>query len=863
MRRSQRTPKKPKKYLESSSDSKPNQTSPETPKAVAAKSRAEVALKHGKTHTEGGRDLHSKTHTGQKAACLRSNTEPKIVSNRGRRGTPTKAHPQTDMKKEVKKEVGFTSHDKADSPACNKNANTRSKHMHTRGDGPKKAAQSKAGPEPGTQLKVGQGEVKVEMVQCSTQTTDVGGQDCATQTELTSEGDLVAVHRLHPHMEVYIPVISDTGVKSLRRVKLMEADGIVYVADGMVSGVGATDKAQDVDRESKSSSGATEKDSKPLKTEGDGCSVSDTAQQLLLLGQSVTKPDLDQSATAVAEPSDNMSTGEPEVDDTEDTKEESTIDGGSGNHLYDEVKVENSNLALPVENGSKGLDKPVECPDCHRKFMTTKSMKNHQKIRCQKRAKGDRPYVCEKCGKGCITKDDLRKHGLTHEKVKVEESSSDEDDEEDNYDKDVKENAQTISCKTCGKAYKSEERLKKHERKHLEQKPYSCEMCPKTFKLKAALKNHMKSHDKSNPLDCDVCGKTFANAGCLKAHAGLHHEERPFQCGICGKGAGSLSNMKKHMLVHTRDRPFTCSYCGKAFQRKPALREHERIHTGEKPFQCTVCGKSFTLNNTLKMHMMRHNGERPYKCDICGKGFLNSFILRDHYRTHTGEKPYPCPVCQKMFTTKANLGAHVKLHSGQRPFSCSLCGKAFTSKAKMKMHEDSHSGKIQHHCPVCKKGFVRKDSLFSHLRVHRTDKTPSLCSVCGNKYSSPAALRVHFKKHLDIKPFECNICGKAFTRSDVWKKHLEWHMKHLDDIPGGQLEIIELAPDQEDVQIVVEEDVHIVVDQQDAEGKVEYVEIPLSELEQHQNAAIALAQHDGNTEVIVTEMVQDGAEVTL
>jgi uncharacterized Zn-finger protein len=50
------------------------------------------------------------------------------------------------------------------------------------------------------------------------------------------------------------------------------------------------------------------------------------------------------------------------------------------------------------------------------------------------------------------------------------------------------------------------------------------------------------------------------------------------------------------------------------------------------------------------------------------------------------------------------------------------------------------------------------------------------CPICGRKFQSPSAVRVHMRIHTGERPYECNNCRKRFTRKGHLKSHMLVHL---------------------------------------------------------------------------------------
>ncbi|KAJ1368807.1 hypothetical protein KIN20_030138 [Parelaphostrongylus tenuis] len=139
------------------------------------------------------------------------------------------------------------------------------------------------------------------------------------------------------------------------------------------------------------------------------------------------------------------------------------------------------------------------------------------------------PMNCEECGKRFATIFKLRKHfSIRH----IEEPR--------------------YSCGQCGQKFVNQKGLNRHDRlvhqRILHMCPY--EGCDRPgYKCPKALKFHIRSvHTKVRPHVCETCGKAFITPTRLKKHTQTHSSERKFNC-ICGAKFRRTFNLKKHQQL--------------------------------------------------------------------------------------------------------------------------------------------------------------------------------------------------------------------------------------------------------------------------------------------------------------------------
>ncbi|XP_073459729.1 telomere zinc finger-associated protein isoform X2 [Aquarana catesbeiana] len=324
----------------------------------------------------------------------------------------------------------------------------------------------------------------------------------------------------------------------------------------------------------------------------------------------------------------------------------------------------------------KNANAPVECPICHKKFLSKYYLKVHNR-----KHTGEKPFECTKCGKSYFRKENLLEHEARNCMSRTE---------------------QVFSCTSCHEVFKRRMELRLHMVTHTGDMPYKCSTCPQQFMQKKHLQSHMiKMHGEPKPHACPTCGKCFFTRTELRLHEAFKHRgEKLFVCEECGHRASSRSGLQMHIKAkHRNERPFVCEFCHHAFTQKTNLNMHLKTHTGEKPFQCHLCGKTFRTQASLHKHNRTHTGERPFSCEYCDQRFTDKTPLLRHVASrHQEGRPYFCQVCGKTFKASEQLRVHVARHRGVRKFECTECGYKFTRQAHLRRHMEIHN-RIENYNP--------------------------------------------------------------------------------------------------------------------------------------------------------------------
>lgn len=116
-----------------------------------------------------------------------------------------------------------------------------------------------------------------------------------------------------------------------------------------------------------------------------------------------------------------------------------------------------------------------------------------------------------------------------------------------------------------------------------------CETCGKGFRSNAALIRHNYTHTKTSSYRCQVpeCGKFFPTKFKLKEHSLRHEQIKKFSCSICGLRKTTNHELNVHMRNQNKDVAYPCPVvqCSAVFTQSTNMKRHIKVvHEGEKKF---------------------------------------------------------------------------------------------------------------------------------------------------------------------------------------------------------------------------------------------------------------------------------------
>ncbi|KAF2902823.1 hypothetical protein ILUMI_03359 [Ignelater luminosus] len=175
-------------------------------------------------------------------------------------------------------------------------------------------------------------------------------------------------------------------------------------------------------------------------------------------------------------------------------------------------KENNLNFTAPKLETHKNRNLPHHCKhlDCDKKFATVTKLKNHIKL------KHDKKFVaiCSICNIGFIKISDYKSHKISHSTEKK------------------------FNCTKCEKSYKTLSNLNYHMKFHNDQLPFICDICNKGFMRKEYLESHknldahLKYHEGGiKKKVCNTCNKSITTG--FEEHLRTHSNLKEFECELC------------------------------------------------------------------------------------------------------------------------------------------------------------------------------------------------------------------------------------------------------------------------------------------------------------------------------------------
>ncbi|KAK7082332.1 hypothetical protein SK128_026726 [Halocaridina rubra] len=304
----------------------------------------------------------------------------------------------------------------------------------------------------------------------------------------------------------------------------------------------------------------------------------------------------------------------------------------------------------------KSLHYVCNVSSCGEKFSGSDQLDTHMKLHL-----GVKPFVCNCCGKVCLTESKLKAHEATHANDGV---------------KPV--------CDVCQRSFSSRSSLNKHKKMLHKPKPHICPQCNFGLEERKYLVIHAKrAHNLDLPLEMESINLLDADADNTNASSQEpstdNHNEKSKESLLYDSHSTSLNFGTHDILVENLPKN-----CSDVFKRETGTENSAKVDL-LAPIKCSQCTSTFPSQTYLQQHMAVHESEKLFSCLCCCLKFSNEKDLTCHMKSHSfgnetnfpsyispnqckdskiGEK-YACVPCKKYF---ANLGS-LKRHQSKDHYS--------------------------------------------------------------------------------------------------------------------------------------------------------------------------------------------------
>ncbi|XP_077383751.1 uncharacterized protein LOC144022647 isoform X2 [Festucalex cinctus] len=478
-----------------------------------------------------------------------------------------------------------------------------------------------------------------------------------------------------------------------------------------------------------------------------------------------------------------------------------------------------------VQEGSRTM---LKCAICSRTYKFMSQYIIHQRIHT-----GERPFKCPECKRGFSKKSNLNLHLKTHIKNKEELVFLSNDKYLSPMKMPTKKQDKHLSPMKVPTKKPEQEVLKlSQDDSHVETLPTAsapekseskvCQYCGKSFRFQSALTRHERVHTREKPYKCHICGKAFGQLYFLRVHELTHWSVKRYNCSRCKKSFGHYSNARKHTCrplgssfqTHN-SKPsltYTCHICRDVLDNLPKFNNHMLDHIGTKLYHCLYCDKLFGVMSEFKAHCSMCHREKDgsyigvkeeermsvveYTVSahrLSSEQNFNSPPRGGRFDTHKQNyKKNSTKLFQPTVTQTHTLSHFVsKLNkldnrSDPRSYLCPSCGRLFRHMGRLRAHMLTHAPHQSYTCSSCGKTLQNWTKLWRHQRVHRQRRGRFTCALCGKGFRFVQSYKKHMSEHPGFRwiqskpktvflPYHCDRCSSRFKTLDLLFSHQLCH----------------------------------------------------------------------------------------
>ncbi|XP_058800947.1 protein PFC0760c-like isoform X2 [Phymastichus coffea] len=361
---------------------------------------------------------------------------------------------------------------------------------------------------------------------------------------------------------------------------------------------------------------------------------------------------------------------------------------------------------------------------------------------------------------------------------------------------DCSSDLMTAICQLCRKQYMLSTKIAVHVQGNcIFSGRIKCRDCEFVSSSRYHLQEHIiRKHIYLAPEDyytCRLgCGKSFRVQDALKKHERICIKEADLNCRFCDYKTKHRSAMKMHLQQHilhkklTIDNDGTVQVCG--LQDRSETEDDDRDLITEQQIRSVIRVHCSRCNRTLRLTSNRSSCEFcklsfTFSCSRCPNlGRLESLhAARLHVIRSHSAKIHECPHCIQKFSYVYDLTRHISRCKAKK-FRCEHCNYRANEEHKIRQHKRRVHFSIINESPFCKKcgkWFNRGDSLKRHEKMHCGVKPGLSCEHCQFKTKTKFSLLRHIQsQHAYIYEnfsFVCDRCNKFYTNMFAYEEHVK------------------------------------------------------------------------------------------
>ncbi|XP_078604553.1 uncharacterized protein LOC144878141 [Branchiostoma floridae x Branchiostoma japonicum] len=201
-----------------------------------------------------------------------------------------------------------------------------------------------------------------------------------------------------------------------------------------------------------------------------------------------------------------------------------------GMQFYRKDKL-NRHMVVHFPAEKQSLIKKFKCDACGNRYCSKAELEIHTRTHT-----GEKPYLCEHCGKCFTCQRDAKKHILR-------------------MHSNWRETAKRHFCSVCNKSFLEKSTMLKHVNAvHADHRPYPCDQCEYRGKNKRDLQRHQNRHMADKPFSCLFCDKSYNSNEALNYHKRAHHGmDKVYKCTDCTTEFHVREAYNHHMKSHKRE----------------------------------------------------------------------------------------------------------------------------------------------------------------------------------------------------------------------------------------------------------------------------------------------------------------------